>query len=178
MPLLYYPSRLFTQMGADVLWVETNYSRFPEFDALDAQGQLDWIAADASAALHAAWSQRDYSEILFAGKSLGSLSLAHLALNEPELTRIQAGFIWLTPLTRNPYVQSAVAQARPRSIFILGDADPLYTPAGLARLQNATQGQVLLVPGADHSLEIPGDLSASLHAIQQTLDALQFFCQW
>jgi hypothetical protein len=174
MPLLYYPTRLFVEHGADVLWVETQYNQAPEFDALGPQEQLNWIAVDASAAVHTALAQREYASLTLVGKSLGSLALAALALNEPAVNG--ASFIWLTPLTRNPSIQKAAAQARPRSLFILGDADSLYTPEGLAQLQKTTQGQVLLVPGADHSLEIPGDLPASLRAIQQTLDAIQTFC--
>ena len=176
MPLLYYPTRLLVQKGADALWVEYNYTRTPGFDSLSSQEQLRWISGDVSAAVRMALSEGQYSDVVLIGKSLGSLALSHLILNEPELR--EAPVVWLTPLLRNSFVLKSIAQVKPRSLFILGSADPLYDVQGLEAARSATAGQVLLVPQANHSLEIPGDLPGSLAAMRQALDAIEQFTGW
>jgi hypothetical protein len=176
MPLLYYPTRLLVEKGADALWVEYNYTRTPGFDALSSHEQLQWISGDSSAAVMMALSEGHYSEVILVGKSLGSLALSHLILNEPALR--DAAVVWLTPLLRNTFVQKSIAQAKPRSLFILGSADPLYDAQGLDEARRATNGAVLLVPQANHSLEIPGDLPATLQAMGQALDAIAKFSGW
>ena len=176
MPLLYYPTRLAVSLGAEALWIDYSLMRAPAANSMNPEVQLRWLAADSSAALRAALARHSYREILLVGKSLGTLVLAHLALNEPVLK--DAKYVWLTPLVRNAYLQPAVEQARPASLFIQGSGDPHYEAAGLARLESASGGQVLLVPEANHSLEIPGDLPASLQAVQQALQAISAFTGW
>jgi hypothetical protein len=59
----------------------------------------------------------------------------------------------------------------------MGTADQFYKPDILERLQDATQGTACLVEGADHGLEIPGDIPGSLSALKQIVQALQEFLQ-
>ncbi len=173
MPLLYYPTRYFVAVGVTVLWVEYNYTQKPDFASLTGEERLRWISHDATAAVQAALAFAPFQRITLLGKSLGSFALAHLASHEPAVKN--AGYIWLTPLVRNHFVQQAVSEARPHSLFILGDEDPHYDPESLEKLVKATGGQVLLVPRANHSLEIPGDLPASLRAMQTAMDRIKAF---
>ena len=175
MPLLYYPTRLLVAAGVSVLWVEYNYTQKDDYAALTNQERMRWISHDASAAVQAARARAPHprSRCVLIGKSLGSFALAHLALNEPALKT--SSFVWLTPLVRNSFVQQAFAEAAPRSLLILGDADPHYDAEQLERARQSSGAQVLLVPRANHSLEIPGDIPATLQAMQMALDALSTF---
>lgn len=175
MPLLYYPTRLLIANGVDVLWVEYNYTQKEAYTSASHEERLRWMGFDAQQAVAEAQKQSHYEETILLGKSLGSFPLAHLASRPGQSAN--AFFIWLTPLLRNPIVQAAAVESKPRSLVILGDADPHYDAPSLDKMQQATGARVLLVPGANHSLEIPGNLPATLQAMQQTLDAIQSFIE-
>jgi hypothetical protein len=176
MPLLYYPTRWLESRGADVLTIEYNCIRQPGYDALSPDEKMHLLAGEVDAALQAAEQQGNYGEIVFVGKSLGTLALSHLALHSPLAH--SAAFVWLTPLVRQGTLRRAVAAAQPRSLFVSGTADPLYDPACFSEVVQSCRGESLLIPGANHSLELPGDLPASLQALHQVLDALAAFIPW
>jgi predicted alpha/beta hydrolase family esterase len=160
MPVLYYPTRLLTNRGADVLCVEYNYYRKPAF-------------ADAAAALEAGLAQRAYERIVLVGKSLGTLAMGHLITTDARLA--QAPCIWLTPIVRNETLRQQITQAKPHSLFVIGTADSHYDPGSLAAAVEATRGQRLVIEGADHSLEIAGSISESIRAMEQVVQAVTAF---
>ena len=173
MPAVYYPGRLLLTRGADVLSVEYTYGRRPEFQSLPDEERIRWLQADAAAACNAALAQREYERVTLVGKSIGTLAVAHLLTTEGRLRSPQC--IWLTPLLRNARLRAQIKQAPHRALFVIGTADPQYDAARLAELQQATAGEVLVIEGADHSLEITGDVLASLHALEQVMEAMGEF---
>ncbi len=86
-----------------------------------------------------------------------------------------AACVWETPLLTVEWLCSRIEQIRPHSLFIIGTADSFYKPDILKRLELATQGTSLVIEGADHSLEIPGDIPGSLTALNQMVEAVQEF---
>lgn len=173
MPLLYYPACLLLILGADILQVEYAYNLRPDFQALPNSEQLKWSFTDATAACSAALAQRPYEQVTLIGKSIGTLAMGHLLTTEAKLAPAQA--VWLTPLLRNDNLRSQIKLCGQRSLFIIGTADPHYSPNHLAELQKATKGEVVVIEGADHSLEIKGKVSQSLKAMEQVIDAMQAF---
>lgn len=105
----------------------------------------------------------DHPERLVVGKSFGTRAA-------PWAAAERVPGIWLTPLFRDPHVVHAFGSFDRRSIAIGGDADEHWQPDAL----DGTAARVITVPGADHSLTIPGDWRRSL-AIQrrifETIDA-------
>ena len=157
-PLLYYSRLLLRSRGWAVRTVR--WEQVPGFDPTDHPA----IAAYAREALATADPARD----VVVGKSLGSLAL-------PAAAERGLPGIWLTPLLAIEDVRRAAARAAGTALLIGGTADP-YWDAGAAA---ATGAEVFEVPGADHSLERPGDLdttlavhSAVLTRIAARLDAL------
>ena len=171
MPLLYYPTRLLVERGADVLQVCADYTR-PEFQALDRLEQMRWLGADAQAALQVGQAQRDYARLTLVGKSIGTLTLAYLVSAGGFA---QATTIWLTPLLRQPWLVEAATQCRGRALFIAGTGDHTYNSEALQRIQDATGARTLLLESANHSLEIPGDLQRSLRYMQEILQTIADF---
>jgi hypothetical protein len=57
----------------------------------------------------------------------------------------------------------------------MGTADRFYDPRALERLQAARPFELVLVEGADHSMDVPGDLAASLQALRQVVAAVLGF---
>ncbi|WP_432485420.1 alpha/beta hydrolase [Kineococcus esterisolvens] len=98
----------------------------------------------------------------------------HLVVAKSLSTRIlplavQRGLpgIWLTPLLREPDLCRAAGRATAPTLLVGGSADP-YWDAAAARQSGQ---RVLEVAGADHSMEVPGDVGASMQSLQAVLAA-------
>jgi hypothetical protein len=72
-------------------------------------------------------------------------------------------------------LRSRIEQIHPHSLFIIGTADKFYKPDILKHLENVTKGRAVVIEGANHGLEIPDDISKSLMALNQIVQALQEF---
>ncbi len=169
MPLLYYPANLLLGRGADVLQVRADYT-LPAFQALTGNERVRWLYADAAAALRAGRAQRDYSQVVLIGKSIGTLALAQLVL----MGVAQGAYlIWLTPLLHQPFVVDAALQGNNPALFIVGTVDRTYDAAALSGILEATGAETVFVEGGDHRLEIAGDVYRSLHAMQDILRGME-----
>jgi predicted alpha/beta-hydrolase family hydrolase len=173
MPLLYYPAHLLLARGADVLRVEYAYQQRADFKTATADEQGSWVVADVTAACQAVLAQHDYEQITFVAKSLGTLALGPVLTADRRLARAHA--VWLTPLLHIDHLRAHIARWGGHSLFVIGTADPSYDAAYLAEVQHATRGETVVVDGADHSLEIAGDVLRSLEAMTQVMRAVQQF---
>jgi len=175
MPLLHYTERALLWRGADALRLDLAYDTDPTFTGADPATRRTRTREDAERALRAALTQREYSRYVLVGKSLGTLALADLI--ESPLGGGRPACVWLTPLLGNAVLREAVRRRRPSSLFVIGTADPLYDAATLQELVNATGGRAVVVDHADHSLEVAGDLRASLEALQAYGEGLETFLE-
>jgi pimeloyl-ACP methyl ester carboxylesterase len=171
MPDLHYPGQILLAQGADLLRIEYAYPK-TDFITRPNQEQSDWIRKDVLAACTAGMKKRSYRKITLIGKSLGTLAMAHL-LDDPRFAA--ASCVWSTPILASGWLCAQIKKHRPRSLFIIGTADPYYLPAILEELIEATKGKLLVLEGADHSLEIPDDVEGSLSALHQIVDGVQEF---
>jgi hypothetical protein len=171
MALLHYPTRLLLDAGADALRLEYDYLRRPAFRALPDAAQERRFFGDVEAAARAALARRPYARLTLIGKSVGTLGMGHL-LDALEPAGVATAAVWLTPLLRDEGLRRRIAAHRPPSVFVIGTADPHYDPALLEEVRGATGGRAVLVEGADHGLECPGDVWGSLRALERTLRAV------
>ncbi|MBA3416792.1 MAG: hypothetical protein H0U10_16350 [Chloroflexia bacterium] len=176
MPLLYYAENRALEVGADILRVEYAYNRTPEFRAIDDAEQRRWLLADASAAIDAALAQRPYRGVTLIGKSLGTAAMAHLVADlSAAPVSCSWSAVWLTPLLAEPPVLAGIRAFAGPSLVVIGTADPHHDAALLADL-GATPGiETVVVAGADHGMDIPGDPIASVQALGRYVDALVRF---
>ena len=79
--------------------------------------------------------------------------------------------VWLTPLLGEPTVRDAAQRASAPTLLIGGSADP-YWDAAAARQSGQ---RVLEVAGADHSIEVPGEVTTSLRALQTVVTEIEDF---
>lgn len=173
MPLFYYAEILLLELGADVLRVEYAYSRRPDYRNLTEAERVRWLLTDATAAYCTAINQRDYRRVTLIGKSLGTIAMAHLVQTEASLD--EATTVWLTPLIREEGVREPMRRHRGPSMIAIGSADPHYEPTILDDLKTATDCTLVTIPGANHSLDIPGDVSASVGAVGAVIVQLKAF---
>ncbi len=166
MPLFYYAEMLLLGAGVDILRVEYRYNRRPDFRDLPAPVRLNWLLADASAAYQAALVQRQYSGgITLIGKSLGTLAMGHLLSNHPQPAPVRA--VWLTPMLREDVLRDQMCRCARPSLVAIGTADPHFDPMYLQEIRSRTQCQAVVIDDADHSLDIPGDVIASVRAVER-----------
>jgi len=170
-PDLHYAQRILYQGGADILRVEYQYWR-AEYATLSEAAQDACIASDATAVVDAAFARRAYSKLTLLGKSLGTIAMAHLLHDE----RCRAAdCIWETPPLTVPWLRDQIRLHQPRSLFVVGTDDSHYDESILLELERATGGQTVRVVGADHSLEVPGDIEASLVGLTSIAQAVESF---
>lgn len=171
MPLLHYAERALLWRGADVLRLELAYDTDPAFGQAEPAARRARIRADAERAAHAALARADYRRIVLVGKSMGTLALADLVGG--ILSGHAPACAWLTPLLNDERLREAALEQRPPSLFAIGTADPLHDARTLGDLVAATRGRAVVVEGADHSLDVPGDMAATLHALHEVMDAFE-----
>jgi hypothetical protein len=179
MPVLYYPTLCLLSRGADVLWVQYDYTNLSPQD-IKQPGWRRRFGDDVDAAYEAGLVQRSYSGLSLIGKSLGTMAIAHLlargsASQDPHLA--EARCVWLTPLLRDEWIREQISRAVLRSLAIIGTADPQYEPDLLARCGLTIGAGSLEIPNANHSLEIERDVPGSVRAMEQMVLTLEAFLQ-
>ena len=173
MPLLHYTQRALTWRGADVLRLDLAYDLDPAFPADDPAQRRQWIRDDAPLAYDAATRLGGHRNVVLVGKSLGTLALVDILDREDR--RPPPGCVWLTPLLHDPALREVLARRRPPSLIAIGTADPLYDGALVDELAAEDGCDAVVTPGADHSLEVPGDMTATLAGLGAYLSALEKF---
>jgi predicted alpha/beta-hydrolase family hydrolase len=172
MPLLYYPSRALLGLGVDVLWVEHNYIKQPDFRMLSAAEQNRRLLEDASAAYRTALTQRTYGEVTLLGKSLGTRAMAQLFASDAAVAGCRD--VWLTPVLRDTTVREQLG-CRRSPLVVIGTADSYYDAAYLAGLRATSPGKVMIEEDADHNMEVEGDLDRCLSIIERITRGIKDF---
>lgn len=171
-PLFFYTTSICMAHSIDVLQLWANYNT-SAFQSLSEKDQLRWLVEDATALITAGHAQRNYAHLILAGKSISTLTLGALF---GDSDAYQGAFaIWLTPLMRYPVVVRGMSRARPKSLFIGGSADRSLNANLLGTQHRFSYRENIIIEGADHSLQIPGDLPRSLDAMKEIVAAVETF---
>lgn len=177
MPLFYYAERIALDRRWDVLSVDYAYPPLEYDDDLEVrrrrlEGRKRELEADVDAAFAAGIGQRDYRRIVLIGKSLGTRAMTHLLAQGIER---EVWNVWLTPLINAPEVREAIEAHPGRSFVAIGTADFAYDAAYLDRLRESGKAEVVTVAGADHGLDIEGDIAGSIRALGEVIARLDAF---
>ena len=172
MPLLFYGVELMASLKADVLTVDYAYNQ-RDFMALNEKERVHRVFNDVQPAYHALLGQRPYGKLVFMGKSLGTLAMGHILT--VEAVPAPAHAVWLTPILRNATLRDQIKKYGGRSLFISGTADPHYDAGYMKEVQKATNGHVMLIDEADHTLNIKGDLNRTIHELGNIIDNIKAF---
>lgn len=130
------------------------------------------LISEVDAQVRGAASQAE--RVTFVAKSLGTAALAQLDVKAVGSARVDA--LWLTPLLGFHEVQAGVAAKLTwRSLLVAGEADPYHDPAQHEATRAALECESMILPGANHSLEVPGDPAASIDHLQELTGAVTRF---
>jgi predicted alpha/beta-hydrolase family hydrolase len=171
LPVLYYAALQLYSMGADVLRLRFPYDQQPGFMQQPDQAIVDWLRTDASAILDYAQHRHAYAQTTLIGKSLGTIALAALLAHRADLS--QAACLWLTPVLTNPLVVRQLRETSIPGLVVIGSADPYYNVALVDELARKPNLRCVVIPGADHGLEIAGDALASVQAMGKMVEGIQ-----
>ena len=175
-PLLYYTAQALTQHGiaAAAAWVDYTVD---EFQRAEPQTRLEWLLADAEAALRAIRRRGGVRSVVLVGKSIGTLTMGALwgMGGLPDL----AASIWFTPLLAFPAVQKAARNIHTPALFIASEQDPSHDPEGWKNVLANPNAEGILLPRGDHSLENEDDLADTLQIHTGVMKAvLEFVGRW
>ncbi len=173
MPLLHYSIQAILASGINVLAVDYDYSNNQEFLQKPIRARNDWLIGDVEAALEHIVKEEKQDVVCLAGKSLGTLAVGHLLETRENLR--DAKTIWLTPLIKNPDLIEQMLTYMKDAIMVIGTSDSQYDNSIIDRLNAATQLGGIVVEGANHSLEIEGDVTKSLGVLMQVVTIIQQF---
>ena len=156
-PLLMYAGLAVKRRGAlarPVRWdlAEGGIGQQREMVASKVGAAVDELAAATGAAP------------LVIGKSLGSLAA-------PVVAARGLPAVWFTPLLTDDLTVAALGRATGPFLLVGGTADP-YWDGDVAR---SLAGDMVEIDGADHSMFMPGRLSATAAVLGQVLTAVEEF---
>lgn len=164
-PIMWYTSLAATENGFDVLGLEYSFQvrGNPGFNS-----DIETVVKEVSTGLKAFFSEHKYRKIVFAAKSIGTVIGPKVS---EKLGIVPDGFIFLTPLQRMLDYMNGTR----KMLAVIGDRDPAFPVSVVEKLRD--QQSVMLVPDADHSLEVPGEpvVSASImkELVERTISFLK-----
>jgi hypothetical protein len=110
--------------------------------------------------------------VVLIGKSLGTRAMAHLLARGIDR---EIWNVWLTPLINAREVRNAIEAHPGRTFLAIGTEDFAYDKAYLDQLHDSGAADVVTIAGADHSIDIPGDIAASVRAVADVIARLDAF---
>jgi predicted alpha/beta-hydrolase family hydrolase len=168
-PLLYFPNQLLWTQGWDTAAITYGYqSAGKPFSPL----AIADVFNECKRAVSTLLAKRSYARLILMGKSIGA-SLVTLICQEmtlPHRTRA----IYLTPALGPMFNPGFIETTHP-ALLALGTDDRFFDETAIAELTKNKAFHLVQVEGADHSMNIPGNLAASLEAIQRVTEAVNEF---
>ena len=152
-PLLWFAREVFSAHGWTVIEVHDGYQ--------GGGDPVTWALDRFRAARDVAGSE-----------SLAVVTKSISSLVAPETVAEGIPGVWLTPLLGRSAVAEALQQATVPTLVVGSADDPTWDRAAAARLHRT---DVLQVTGADHTLQVPGDVPRSLEILSQVADRIDRF---
>lgn len=165
MPLMFYLHELARERTWDVLEVNYDYRRVSR--QTSASEWDERFYADIRPVIDAAMARGQYRQVVLAGKSIGTRAMVTL-LNRGF--NIATAYIWLTPLLVAEPVRDAVMNHAP-SLAVFGDDDYAVKDVDLAAIVH-TGAHMVVMPGGDHSMMIPGSVPQSIAALAHVMNEI------
>jgi phosphoglycolate phosphatase len=163
-PILYYSTKLMQELGYEI--IKINYHNLPEnlYEDDDNKKLAVKMAAEQLAEQLENADLSGYSDIVFAGKSLGTVVSAKYVHD----TGIDARQIWYTPVEKTFSFKSRNVLA------FIGDADPWSDIDKVREAAKEIGAELHVYEGCDHSLMCES-IERHLHFISDSLTRIREF---
>jgi hypothetical protein len=167
--VLRIPAVALQQRGADVRDVPLSQGFNMSGSLDDNRDYFDGIRQEIQEII----SERDWSQVTFVAKSVGTMILGAIGASLSVPGTVNA--LWLTPAFPLDYVRDGAVATGWRSLIVSGSADHWYDAARTTEVAEALGADHLLIDGAEHNLEIAGDVGATLGSLEQLATATLSF---
>ncbi|AZU60668.1 alpha/beta family hydrolase [Neobacillus mesonae] len=174
-PLFHYATNICVNHNIDILHINYQYSQNEHFKKLSEPEQDQWMYDDVMATAHEVLKEQEYEQSFLLSKSLGTIPMAK-EWTDRSLENTVSG-IWLTPLLKDNNVYQAILNTELPSLVVIGDKDPHFIDDRVATLKHNQLVSIVVIPNADHSLELKGDITATMDAIKEVTLKIQEFIQ-
>jgi acetyl esterase/lipase len=169
-PMLYYLSEMLQASGWDSFAVTYGYQTRMEELSMET---IPGLVGECVTAVQEVFSERVYPRVGLAGKSIGASVAAHICQVEPGLHA--ARLVLLNPPLGHPFFDSTFTKTTQPAFLATGTADRFYDAAALDALGASRDFDLCLIEEADHSMDVAGNLEASVEAAKRVVsEALAF----
>lgn len=170
-PLMYYSTMEMLQNKFDV--VQVHYSYEPTIFEKDVGYLSNLIIDDVDSVVEEVLATREYEEIIFLGKSLGTIPMSFkYANNTPQNTKL----VLLTPLIKLDGLYENLMRSSNKILMIIGTSDGHYEPNKIKEIQMKSNFTLIEIDRANHSLDVePINTTESLKAMTKVNEALHYF---
>ncbi|WP_042460237.1 alpha/beta family hydrolase [Neobacillus dielmonensis] len=173
MPLFYYATNVCMTYNIDVLHVNYQFKENEQFAKLPDAEQEQWIYEDVKATAAEVLKDAEYEQCYLLSKSIGTIPMA-MEWAQQTFVHNSVG-IWLTPLMKDDKVYQAILETAVPSLCIIGSNDHHFMEERVESFKQNKLVRTVVIPKADHSLEINGDIYASIDALKIVIENSQAF---
>lgn len=172
-PLFHYATNLFADNDVDILHINYNFIKSKHFVKLNKTEQKKWMYEDVCAVVSEVLKDTEYERCLLLSKSIGTIPMA-MEWTKRNFIKHPVG-IWLTPLVKEDLVFDTLLKTSIPSLCVIGDQDQHYMKERISLLETNKLISTLVIPNANHSLEVNGDIAATIEAMKVIINRMQDF---
>lgn len=172
-PLFHYATSVCLNNHVDVLHINYHFAKNEYFKKLTRSEQDRWMYEDVKVVVEKVLKDSTYEQCFLLSKSIGTIPMA-IEWTEKNFLHNAFG-IWLTPLLKDDNVFNALLNTELPSLYVIGDQDHHFIEERISTLKNNELVSSVVIPNADHGLEIKGDTLASIDAVKEVLESVQEF---
>ncbi|MEK4231379.1 alpha/beta family hydrolase [Solibacillus sp. FSL H8-0538] len=171
-PLMYYSKMEMLQNNFDV--VQVHYSYEPTLFEKDVEYFRNVIIEEVDSVIEEVLATREYKEIIFLGKSLGTIPISFKYANNN--TSQNTKLVLFTPLLKIDGLYENIMRSSNEILMIIGTNDGHYEPNKIREIQMKPNFTLIEIARANHSLDVePINTTESLKAMTKVNDALHYF---
>ena len=128
---------------------------------------------DVQAVVYEILKNTNYEQCFLLSKSIGSIPMA-MEWKRSNFSHNPVG-IWLTPLLKEDLVFDTLLKTDIPSFCVIGNQDQHYVEERISLLENNSLISMLVIPNANHSLEVNGDILATIEAMKVIMKRINEF---
>ncbi|MCY9020072.1 alpha/beta hydrolase [Priestia megaterium] len=166
-PLLYYVTMLMLKHGIGVVHIHYTYPK--ELMTKSTDEIADVMMQDIDLVMQDVLSHNDYKNIIFAGKSIGTIPLIQRIMKDEAYK--DAVLLLLTPLLTRTELFKSLLKCTHQGLIVIGTRDHYYTQEVYQLKTNTMNIQV--IENADHSLDVLYTPTESLKALETVLNGIE-----
>jgi hypothetical protein len=172
-PLFHYATNLFADNEVDILHINYNFMKNKQFAKFSKLEKEQWMYDDVRTVVSEVLKDTDYQQYFLLSKSIGTIPMA-MEWTKRNFINNPIG-IWLTPLLKEDLVFDTLLNTEIPSLCIIGDQDQHYMEERISLLRNNNQISMLVIPNANHSIEVHGDVLTTIDSMKVIMSRIHEF---